>query len=87
MKKGSALGPQLQPGAGAQSHGREWEELHIEGAAEGFFLFLFLFFASSLQRWKPDGGVEARAQEAADIPCKAVYQWPVGRTLGAAQHA
>lgn len=39
MKKGSALGPQLQSGAGAQSHGREWEELHIEGATEGSFSF------------------------------------------------
>lgn len=25
--------------------------------------------------------------EVADIPCKAVYQWPASRTLGAAQHA
>lgn len=58
------------------------------GSRWGFFVFVFFFvFASSLQRWKPDGGVEARAREAADIPCKAVYQWPVGRTLGAAQHA
>lgn len=57
------------------------------GSRWGFFVFVLFFCASSLQRWKPDGGAEARAREAADIPCKAVYQWPVGRTLGAAQHA
>lgn len=44
---------------------------HLEAAAE---------VLAAVIKQRPDW-------EAADIPCKAVYQWPASRTLGAAQHA
>lgn len=69
-------------GVGAQSHRHKWELLykHILKQLQRFEPQPFLQSKARQQRKRPD-------QEVADIPCKAVYQWPVGRTLGAAQHA
>lgn len=41
MKKGSELGPQLQHGAGAQSHERKGEELHSK---DFFFIIIIYYF-------------------------------------------
>lgn len=51
---------------------------HIEAAAEALIAVLSAKGQTVEQR--PDW-------EVADIPCKAVYQWPASQTLGAAQHA
>lgn len=67
-------------------------QAQIKGLAEVLVFFPSLSFSPLLPPKfpatnEPDSRAEARTREAADIPCKAVYQWPAGRTLGAAQHA